>query len=530
MGGLLRLSSAFARLSGLCKLEVECGSSENSRCVFLLPFLCGAWFLLWFLLPAVLLQNTFIDILEIIVWSRNLQFGYDRNPYFGAWLSHFAYLLTGGSIWIFYLLSQLSVLISFICVWKLARSFLPPAHAFVSVALSMGLLFYGIKTLEFNDDVLEIGLWSLSILFLHKALVEERLRDWVFVGVFTGLSFMTKYYGLVLFASMALAVLLTAEGRAAFRRPGIYLGGLIFCAISLPNVIWLWQNNFVSIFYSFERANLASEISAPLARHFSEPWDCLMRTLPALLPSLIAFAVIFHRRSKSLPPASSFNKLFLAVICWGPFALTMLFSILTGGEIKYSWLTPDFILLGLFLVAFWRPFVSVPRLAFLLVFVAVLGIACASAFSVQSLISQPCKKRNCPYENFPGKAVAADMGKVWSESFGSKLKYVIGPREEACNVAVYSEDRPSPFFCANKSYSQWIDEADLRKSGALILWKGDLSNRPYWFESLKLQDGSFLTFESRSYPRAGGDILAPLFGLKAKDVMISFVLLKPAGG
>lgn len=520
--------SILQSLAGLYKLEVECSSEEDAKCVRLLPFLCGAWFLLWFLLPVLLLENTYIDIMEIVVWSRNLHFGYDRNPYFGAWLAHFAYNLSGGSIWVFYLLGQVSVLVSLLCVWKLARSFLTPSHAFVAVVLSMGVLFHGVKTLEFNDDVLEIGLWSLTILFFHKALLGGRLRDWLLVGLFSGLSFMTKYYGLALFASMGAVVVFSKEGRAALKDRGIYLCGLLFLAISLPNIIWLCENNFVSIFYSLDRANLSSPDGVPFMRHLTEPFDCLSRALPALLPALIAFALIFHRRSTSVGEPGRFDKLFVSVICWGPFSLTLLFSILTGGEIKYSWLTPDFLLMGLFLVMFWRPFVSAPRLALLLSFVVLLALVCGTVFGVQSLVSQPCKKKNCPYENFPGKVVADDLSKLWRDTYGTKLKYVVGSREEACNVAVFSSDRPEAFFNASRRSSPWIDADDFRKSGALIVWKGEPDKRPPWFGKLKrLGAERYIEFPARSYPRATKEWFTSLTGLQPKDVRISFVLLKP---
>ena len=509
--------------------EVECGAESDAKCSILLAFLCGAWFLLWFLLPSLFLRNAFIDILECIVWSRNLQFGYDRNPYFGAWLSHFSYWISGGSIWIFYLLSQLSVLISLFCVWTLARRFLSPVHSFVAVVISMVLLFNGIKTLEFNDDVLEIGLWSLTILFYHKALLEQRVRDWLFVGLFSGLSFMTKYYGMVLFASMALVLLLTVEGRVSFKRTGLYLSAALFWVLALPNVIWLWQNNFVSVFYSLGRANLSGDASRTFSAHFLEPLDCLQKTIPALIPALLVFAVIFHRRSQKLPAASGFNRIFVGVICWGPFFFTLLFSVLTGGDIKYSWLTPVFSLLGLFLVLFWRPFVSRQRLALLLVSLAVFSLICALVFSVESLVLQPCVKRKCPYENFPGKAVANDLSSLWNQRFGSSLKYVIGSREEACNVSVYSKDHPEPFFCANHDYSQWIDEEDLRKSGALIVWKGGPESRPYWYDSLKLDGADVISFPVRNYQRVTYAWIPALFGKTPKLEAISFVFLKPAG-
>ena len=243
-------------LKGIFDIETD---SEGRKSFKWLVIFCIALFALWSALPMILLENTYIDILENIVWSRHFQFGYDKNPYFGAWLTQACYILSGHGIWINYVLSQLSVLIGFLCVWKLARSFLPPLQSLISVMLLTGVLFYGSKTIEFNDDVLEIALWSLSMLFFHRALTKQQLLDWLFVGLWTGLAFMTKYYGLVLFASMGLVMLLTKEGRGSFRKPGPWLSLALFLVLSLPNIVWLWQNDFVAIRYAMGRAKLSGK-------------------------------------------------------------------------------------------------------------------------------------------------------------------------------------------------------------------------------------------------------------------------------
>ena len=50
---------------------------------------------------------------------------------------------------------------------------------------------------------------------------------------------------------------------------------------------------------------------------------------------------------------------------------------------------------------------------------------------------------------------------------------MIGGREEACNLAVYSPDLPEAYFSANPNFSQWIREEDIREKGAALLWEGN---------------------------------------------------------
>lgn len=87
------------------------------------------WFLFWSILPLISLNNDFIDPLENIVWGRHFQFGYDKNPYLGAWLGHWAWVLAGKSMWINFVLSQIFVLLGFCSVYALAKKWFPlPSH------------------------------------------------------------------------------------------------------------------------------------------------------------------------------------------------------------------------------------------------------------------------------------------------------------------------------------------------------------------------------------------------------------------
>lgn len=490
--------------------------------------LCSSWLLIWTLLPAILLDNAYIDVLENVVWGRHFQFGYDKNPYLGAWLTRLGYIATGNCLQISYLLSQLSVLTGFICVWKLARKFMSPAYAFLSVIFLTGVLFYGIKTLEFNDDVIEIALWPLTMLFFYRALVGRSNGDWLLVGLFSGLSFMTKYYGVVLFVPMAVIMLVTVEGRRAFRQWGLYGCIAVFALLSLPNIIWLFQHEFVAIRYAFSRANLAEACSVPWQDHLRQPLRFANRMIPVVIAPLIAFGIIFFRRSARWNTVSLFNRTFVTVLCFGPLVMTLLFSLLTGGELKYSWMVPGFSLLGLFVVMAWQPLITAARLKLFVTFAVVFSLSCMLAFAFDVLYRQPYKKKNCAYENFPGEAVSRDLTELWHRQFGTPVKYVIGEREEACNFAVYSVDLPEGFFSANRLYSPWIDEEDIRRHGAIILWKGNKAKMPGWVNKYKAMADRVEFYPTRNYPRAVKAWFRSLPGNREpKPVPVTFAFIKP---
>ena len=143
---LRRFFSAFFRSA-----EPSFEEKNSFDTIFYCFVLC--WFLFWSILPLIALDNEFIDALENIVWGRHFQFGYDKNPYLGAWIGHGAWLLTGRSLWVNSFLSQIFVLTGFCTVYALAKKILTPSLALLSVLALAAINFYGIKSVEFCDDV-----------------------------------------------------------------------------------------------------------------------------------------------------------------------------------------------------------------------------------------------------------------------------------------------------------------------------------------------------------------------------------------
>jgi hypothetical protein len=529
------LNRHFTRFETIVENKLPAGATaappSDEKISRLLLIFCFAWCLLWSILPIISVDNEFIDILENIVWGRHFQFGYDKNPYVGAWLGHFSYLLTGKTFWINYVLSQVFVLICFICVWKLSRRLLPAAGAFVSVLLLMPMTFYGMKAVELCDDVIELGLWPLTMLFFYKALRDEKkLKNWLLVGVFAGLSFMTKYYGAVLFASMGIVLLVTKEGRDSFKHAGIYLAGLIFLLISAPNIVWLWQNDFVAIDYALGRAQLQTVSKVfNWKAHIDNPLGALNRAFGVIVVPLAIFLILFFRRAPQRPAQDSFNRRFVSILCWGPLGLTLLFSFLSGADINYSWVLPCFPLLGLFCVFLYRP--KIDRLNFRLFsgVIILVGIIFGTIFAVRSLYYQPYRKRSCDYENYPGKLVSRIVTEEWRKRFNTPLNYIVGERTESCNVALYSPDLPQAYFSASPEYSQWIDEKDVIRKGGIVLWERGRNQAPKWFRKLKAPKSGFRLSPiiQKDYPRAVPGWFKALIGKEPKTITVSYCFIIP---
>ena len=69
-----------------------------------------------------------------------------------------------------------------------------------------GIYFYNFTTPEFNVNVCLIPFWSLSVFYLWKGIKYNKILDWLLLGLFAGLGFLSKY--LFIYLGLAIDVLL----------------------------------------------------------------------------------------------------------------------------------------------------------------------------------------------------------------------------------------------------------------------------------------------------------------------------------
>lgn len=457
-------------------LDADGSRPDEGRLEKIFYILAAGWLVLWTLLPSLCVGNAFIDVSENVAWGQHFQFGYDKNPYFGAWLTYWSYRLIPSEC-VSYFLSQCSVLLAVVSMWKLGRDiFRNRFHALAAVLLMLLIPYHSHSACEFNDDVIEIGLWALFILFFHRAVEKQRIGDWLMVGLAAGLAFMTKYLGAALFLSLGVLLVFTARGRQSWKRWGIYLAGAVFLVLVLPNIVWLFRNDFIAFRYAAQRAELDQEIT--LLSHLTRPLELLLGFASRLILPFAAVLLFFRRGRERI--ASKYDVWFLSLAAFGPAALSALFAAVTGGEVLSSWTTPYYVASGVFLVMLMRPEPGRFRLKLFLIFFTVLSVIFAIVFGYEYLLKRPYLKKRIAYDTYPGRESAEYLTAEWRRRYNRPLKYAVGMRREACNLTFYSPDMPVSYFDADVALSQWIDPAEVDREGAVFLWPADAA--PGWLE------------------------------------------------
>lgn len=422
---------------------------------------------MWTALPLTLRPTLPIDALEGVVWGQHLSLGYDRNPWLNAWLTRLAVEIGGQSAWLTYFFSQLFVVLCLWSVWRLAQKILAPLHALVAVLMLEGIQYYTIASLDFNDNVIELGLWALLILVFYRAVTLEKLGDWLGVGIVAGLALMTKYYSAFLLLAMLLFLVVEPRARKVFQQKGIYLSAVLFLLLIAPHFIWLVQHDFVTLHYAQDR--IAKGRLFTLWGYIQPAFSFAGNQLLEFGGAVLLFLFLLGKKTaaNNLAPArviSKFDWRFFWIVALTPLLLTLVLALLLGWRLYALWGTPLVSLWGIIFLMYIQPTITRARFYRFIVAVLVVMASIAAAYTYSST-----RLGGEATLNYPGYAVAQNIEQFWHMRYHQPLRYVAGDRYTTFYVAAYSHDKPAAYVNWNPDESAWIDEAELQKAGAIFV-------------------------------------------------------------
>jgi hypothetical protein len=86
---------------------------------------------------------------------------------------------------------------------------------------------------------------------------------------------------------------------------------------------------------------------------------------------------------------------------------------------------------------------------------------------------------------FPGGELGRELSQRYRAVTGAPIAYVIGSMWDGGNVAHYAPDHPRVLIDGKHERAPWIDLADLRSRGALVVWTdGDTSAVPVQYRAI----------------------------------------------
>jgi hypothetical protein len=187
-------------------------------------------------------------------------------------------------------------------------------------------------------------LWIGTIYFFLKSIKNNKIADWIFLGTFSALGFLTKYIFAYLLISLFFYLIYIFFIRKKINFNFLYTV-LIFFLITAPHFQWLIRNNFTTIYYALKRGGL-NEFN--IYNHLLNPFKFLISQILILLPFLLLIYLLI-RKIKIKLPFDNQKFIFLLFYFLLPFFLILITSMVTGSRIRTVWMIPFYSLVGVFL-------------------------------------------------------------------------------------------------------------------------------------------------------------------------------------
>ena len=393
--------------------------------------------IIWTLVPSLTNNNLPLDTIEALAWGSNLDWGFNKHPPMSAFFPEVFFKIFGPQDWSYYLLSQIFVVISFYYVFKLSNEILRDTKlSLISVLLLVSIYFYNFTTPEFNVNVCQLPFWSLVVYYSWKIYNSKKISflDCVLVGLFGALGFLSKYLFVYLLISIDLLFVYLIFFKKTKKFDFKYLITLeVFIVLLIPHLIWLYNNDFISILYGLKRTGLEN---SNIINHINQPLIFLFKQIGILIP-LFFLTWLLLKKIKFKFNLKDKNLIFLIAINLLPIFLMLLTSIITGSKIRTMWMTPFYLFFGVFLVYIFKSQINLKKVkSFLLGFLFLFFLSPI----IYSYVSITQKDKRTDY---PGKEIALKTQIIWDQDFKKEIEFVTGDEWKAGNLSYHLKSRPT---------------------------------------------------------------------------------------
>ena len=391
--------------------------------------------LIWTVVPTITNKNLPLDVIEALAWGSNLDWGFNKHPPGSAFFLEVFFQIFGAQDWAYYFLSSLFVVISFSFVFKVADEILSDKLlSLFSVLILEAIYFYNFTTPEFNVNVCQLPFWSLVVFFSWKiySLKEIKLLDCFLMGLFSAVGFLSKYLFVYLLASIFLLfmylILIKRDRKFDFK---YFITLEIFVILLIPHFIWLYGNDFTTIFYGLKRTGLEPS----LINHFEQPILFLIKQAGTLLPFFFLIWLLV-KKIKIKFNVKDKKLLFLLVINILPIFLIFITSAIMGSKIRTMWMTPFYLYFGVLFIYILKSQINFKKIKSFLSGFLLLFFLSPIIYSYVS-ISQTNKRTD-----YPGKEIASKVQLIWSKDFNEEIQFVTGDEWKAGNLSYHLKSRP----------------------------------------------------------------------------------------
>ena len=308
-------------------------------------------FFIWIVVPSIVFRNLPLDVVEGLGWGHGWPSGTYKHPPLQAWILELAAIIGGRHDSAIYAAGAGSLLLTYWALWRFGRMVVAPPVALVGVMALASCFYFATTIPEFNPNVVQMPLYVLCGWLFWRGVQNDRLYDWLLFGFCAGLGMLGKYSFAFMLLSIGGFILIDAKARAALRRPGPYLALIVGVAVFAPHFAWMVQHNWLPLHYAQSRTHYADGIVMALA----QAAKFFLGQMLAIFPVLLVLWLARTRSGSGVQLAKDASlRRYLTFLAWGPVALIVLLSAVTGAQMRDMWGMGLWVFIGLWAAERWR--------------------------------------------------------------------------------------------------------------------------------------------------------------------------------
>ena len=408
-----------------------------------------AHFFVWTLIPSISNTNLPLDTIEALAWGSNLEWGFNKHPPLSALFPTIFFKIFESQDWAYYLLSQLFVVFTFFIIFKFSEDFFKDkTYSLISILLLEGIYFYNFTTPEFNVNVCQLPFWALTVYFCWKSIKQDDIKSWILFGLFAALGVLSKYLFFYLIIAIKIFFI-----RVLLKKKKInlkyFIPGIVCILVLAPHVIWLTENNYITLNYALERTELGE---SNYWNHLLYPLIYLGKQIGVIIPFIIMFLFTISKFKTKFKLRDE-RLIFLLAINLIPIILMFLTSLIMGVKIRTMWMTPFYLFSGVLFIYVFQNKIVLHKLKYFFSVFLIMFISFPVGYLYIS-VSQTDKRTD-----YPGKEIAKSVETEWNKIIKKNEKKI---KRKSIDFVGWDE-----WYAGNLSYNlkgttvlmeNWIDK------------------------------------------------------------------------
>ncbi|MEQ6124835.1 glycosyltransferase family 39 protein [Pseudotenacibaculum sp. MALMAid0570] len=276
------------------------------------------------------------------LYGQNLSLSYFDHPgMIGYFLRIFSEIF-GQSIFVVKFTDFVITSLTIYSFYKLSSIFLSKHRMWKSMILLVSTICISILSFNSTPDVPLLLFWTLSILFLYKAIFEQKKWFWILGGITMGFAFVSKYTAILLPIGLIAFLSFSSRYRKLLISPWLWLSIVLFVGTTFPVWWWNYQNEFASFaFQSTERTGSISKFEIQPKNFFGAIGHQMFLLLPILYCVFIVFSFKHIKKAILKFKLPSQKTLFLLAFFVPTFV--GFFLITPFYWVKLNWMMPSYI-------------------------------------------------------------------------------------------------------------------------------------------------------------------------------------------